>query len=425
MKRFFICFILLPSLILLPFSVFRVSAAGVSPLSPGLAVLASRTSLIKNAVRGEEIRFTASDFETALGVERAAAVTVVSLPLVTEGKLMLGDAAVSRGQLISRTAMNSLRFVPTDLACTGSSFSFFCGANAYETECVLYYMEAENGSPSVSVGEEKRTYADVTCFGRLTATDPEGDPVRFEITSYPEHGILIPSEDGDGTYSYTPVIDYTGSDRFVCTAVDRFGNRSEPAEVTVLVEKKASGTVMSDMIGKYGHNEAIRAVEAGLMSAKSELGRTSFEPDLPVTRLEFLVSAMNAAGYRIATTVSGTGYRDDASIDPALKGYVAAAKKMGFIEGEPDAGAFYFEPDRDITSAEAYVITGRILSLPVRTGITVSDPSVPVWAAGAFEALSGAGLIDPGFRYNDPSGGKLTRAGSAVLLDGIMNLRER
>jgi len=57
--------------------------------------------------------------------------------------------------------------------------------------------------------------------GAITATDPEGDPVRIEVADLPEFGVVELA--ADGTYRYTPGPGYTGSDGFTVRVIDANG----------------------------------------------------------------------------------------------------------------------------------------------------------------------------------------------------------
>ncbi len=57
--------------------------------------------------------------------------------------------------------------------------------------------------------------------GRVTAIDPEGDPVRIDVQAAPLFGAL--TLDADGHYLYTPGPNFTGTDSFTVRATDTNG----------------------------------------------------------------------------------------------------------------------------------------------------------------------------------------------------------
>ena len=54
----------------------------------------------------------------------------------------------------------------------------------------------------------------------LRASDPEGDPIRFEIVEAPEHGSVVEFDSLSGALVYLPNADYAGPDELVFRACD-------------------------------------------------------------------------------------------------------------------------------------------------------------------------------------------------------------
>lgn len=393
------------------------------PVSPALSVLADTVTLAVSGESGKSVKLNADAFEKGLGVDRVRSVTILSLPPITEGRLMLGQSEVVRNQVVSRSALSELCFLPSGDGSVSSSFTFRAGdAMPYEMTFNVYCLDAENGAPVPSSAEKIETLADISCFGCLNASDPDGDPVTYRISAYPENGLLVLEDAESGDYTYTPVSGFTGRDSFRYMVTDRYGSSTE-AKITVSVSENESGTVMTDMIGKYGHGEAIAAVDAGIMDCRIEMGSRYFSPDSEISRLDFLISAMKACGYRIATTVSDTGFADDASIPAERKGYVSAALKMGFINGIEEDGKRYFHPEKTVTFDEASEIVSSILALPVPVS-NIPDPHVPEWASEAYTCMSVNGLIPSGGKYSAQPEKNLDRADAAVLLNRVNEYRK-
>jgi len=70
----------------------------------------------------------------------------------------------------------------------------------------------------------------------LSGTDPEGDQLTFAKATDPSNGSVIVN--ADGTFTYTPNENYSGSDSFTFTVSDG-GDSSDPATVTILVTNTA------------------------------------------------------------------------------------------------------------------------------------------------------------------------------------------
>ena len=71
---------------------------------------------------------------------------------------------------------------------------------------------------------------DTPATGAITATDPDGDPLTYTLSTPPANGTVTLNP--DGTFSYTPDPDYNGSDDFVVTVDDGNGGT---VDVTVPV----------------------------------------------------------------------------------------------------------------------------------------------------------------------------------------------
>jgi len=233
------------------------------PVSPALEHISQRTlTLTKSCLKNNEISFTAKDFEDALGVKRLESVTVVSLPLVTEGRLMLSSLEVMRGQTISHSNLGKLRFVPNPAnnrsETQEASFTFVgtssAGSGSYEVACNMYVLDELNFAPTAASVDESAlcwsTQKEIPVWGTLRAHDPEGDEVRYEIVSYPKKGVLSMRTDF-GDYIYTPVDGYTGKDSFSYAAYDKYGNRSEDVTVTLDISKRACDVEYGDMAGHW------------------------------------------------------------------------------------------------------------------------------------------------------------------------------
>lgn len=87
--------------------------------------------------------------------------------------------------------------------------------------------EGEANRPPIARPDVARTNVEaaVTIPALLNDTDPDGDPLRLEsITAQPAFGTAVVNP--DGTITYTPVGDVTGSDRLRYVVVDALGERA-------------------------------------------------------------------------------------------------------------------------------------------------------------------------------------------------------
>lgn len=415
--------ILLAALISLP-----VIAVDVSP---ALDIIANELNLVKTAAVGSEINFSADDFDRALGV-KVDRITIKTLPETSAGKLYIGQEEVISGQSISRRSFGKLKFIPSGSGELETDFTF-TGESKYATrdiECTLYILSDLNFAPTVNLVNDKyfniKTIRDITYFGVMKAVDPENDTLRYEIVSFPKKGLLTVTDRSYGSYKYTPVRNYTGKDSFKYIVYDRYGNISDEVTVKIKIERNDSQIVFSDMSDHWAHNAAIKMVSNGIINARiSDNGSYLFNPDLPVSRCEFLVMAMKSVGYTVRGNSVNTGFLDNGDIPAEYKGYVAAALERGFIRGEKTDAGYVFNPNESITRAEAAVLLNNIIGLPVPAvkAVFADNNAIPAWAADAIYALNECGIINGmGEGYISPYS-SLTRAQTAQILYSITDIK--
>ena len=399
-------------------------------LSPGVMNLAEEFTMVKSGLAAGEICFTAEDFAKALGTAMDS-ITVTALPPASAGKLLLGDAPVLANQIISREALHKLRFVP-DNACTEASFRFKSGGE-YSVDCLLRYTDSVNLAPAVtsasadgtaaaaqtSAVPELWTQRDIAVYGSLSPSvrDPEGDSLLFEITRYPENGILRLTNPQNGDYCYTPCDGVTGEDSFSYTVRDEWGNYSGEVSVVVEIDKAAADLVFADMDGHWAHNAAIVMAAENVMEIETSGGSLYFRPDEEISREDFLVTVMKSLGAGEIEPCS-TSFADHGDISPEATGYVRRACNLGIIKGIPEDGNLYFRPAESITRAEAAVILNAILGAeePETVPVFADQSSVPAWARGSLYALSNAGIFSGTGAGNLSPNASLSRAQTAQIL---------
>ena len=392
-------------------------------VSYGIGVLASRMDMAVSAPLGNDLYFCADDFARALNLSEVSSITVRSLPPVSAGELLLGSSRVAVGQTVSAANLSYLNFVPSNELVSHASFTFDAGTSTTFI-CNMYFLEEINYTPTLSmvpaISLDVLTYRDLDTYGTLSAYDPDGDDITFEVVSYPKNGALILADAARGTYVYSPNGGFVGSDAFSFVARDRYGNYSASKTVNLRVNTLGTSITYADMSGTRAETAALAMTEEGIMSGTRVGGAYYFYPDQAVTRAEFLVMVMHAAGISDVPVSTDTSFFDDADIHPSMKGYVAAAYSLGYISGTSVSGNLCFLPNESITRAEAAVIVGNIIGLcdvPVIT--TFADHSdIPVWASDAIYSLHSIGVLQSGNGCISPVA-SITRADTAMLLLGV------
>lgn len=400
-----------------------IAAAGADdvPVSPALQIIANCTPVAKSGIAGNEILFSAEDFERMLNLSRVTSVTITELPPATDGELLIGSVRVAKGQTVSRANLSLMSYAAAADDIRTSGFGFSVNDSPYSLTCSLYLLDSVNHSPATASpggSREVGTYRDVAAYGRLYAYDPEGDALTYQIVTYPENGIVIMTGD-DGKYVYMPDKGFTGTDSLRYVVFDCYGNCSAAATVRLTVSKNGTATAYDDMKWNEAYGAAITVTGEGIMSG-TRIGESYyFYPGQTVSRVELLVMAMKAAGIESLPAVVNTGFADDADIPASMKPYVGAAARAGYVKGSTVDGKNCFLPDNEITVAEAAVMAANILGVKYdgSIAVSVSGGEIPAWAKEAVYSLTSLGVMDGDTENYNAS---LTRGEAAMLLESIM-----
>lgn len=399
-----------------------------SVLSHGVQVLSASTEMAVWGPRGNDVTFEAEDFLRNLNLSTIDYIKIESIPTAAEGELLMGSVRVTAGQVISKENLVHLCFAAADDTVTKASFTFSANGNATVITCNVHLLDGMNYAPTVSMASsatlQMSTYRDREVHGRLSAYDPDGDALVFEIVKAPANGSVILADRSEGTYVYAPRSGFTGSDEFSYVARDVYGNYSTTTTVKLRVMTAGTSITYVDMAESKAANAAIALTEAGIMSGVQIGNQHFFYPERTVTRAELLVMAMNASGITDVPACEKTGFDDDADISPAMKGYVAAAYSMGYISGTLKEGKLCFLPNEAINRAEASVMVCAILG-EASSGVvpTFADGAeIPVWAQESIYTLNVLGVMDATDGYISPTS-PLTREQAALVLQAVTKLK--
>lgn len=395
------------------------------PLSPGLYVIAESERMVMSAGRGREVVFETSDLEAAAGISAIEYITVTAIPPLSEGRLQIGSLAVAVGQSVSRINLSRLSFVPADADVNSSGFSFSVNGAAHSYTCTVNFSDKENTAPTLgevsAAALTNATYSGMPVIGRMAAYDADGDELFFSISSFPTHGSVLITDRSAGKYVYIPRSGFSGRDSFSYIVRDDRGERAEgEATVNIKVERRAGRAGFADISGSVYESSAMRICESGVMGAKEIGGSLQFEPHTEVSRSDFIVMAMTAAGIDNLPECSATVFADDGDISAAARPYIDAAYKLGICDGWISDGKQCFLPNESIGVAEASVIVARILGAELDASASVWCAAVddaPSWAAECFGKMRAVGIIGAGLA--DSARAKLDRLGCAELLLAI------
>lgn len=376
------------SIVFLAFTLLISATVGVSAvsLSTGLDIIAEEYDVTVSALKGEDVTFSRNDFTEASGNKSFSEIKIEKLPDSAEGTLYFGDVAAVEGQVIKAESLESLVFDPEDSA-EKTSFDFIFD-DSYAMTCNIMFSEKQNSAPTVVSDNEAVVFTSEKTCGEMRSFDADGDEVFYEVIDYPKGGeMTFDSKTGEFTYTAGSRV---MNDSFTFKVKDSKGEYSQTAVFTLKVTDNESETVFLDMKENPSVTAATVMTDKGFMTCNESGGKLSFEPDGEMTRLEFLVSAMNVFRAGRIPEIEDCGFADDSEVPEEYKGYVYSAAKLGIINGVDGESGRCFCPNEYITRAEAAVILNNIIGY---TATTVgSFEEVPQWAGEAVSAMYELGV---------------------------------
>lgn len=402
------------------------------PVSYGLRVLAAKEELVFAGLQGNELSFTSEDIRRAMNLSELSYVTIRRLPVPGEGTLFVGSVGAAEGQVISAGSLSLLSFAAADdTKPSEATIEISVNGSDYAVTCRLCLLDRLNYTPTValapSVSLNVETYKGITMAGTVSAYDPEGDELTYEIVRYASHGRVTLTDRHTGAYVYTPDPGFVGVDSFDYVVRDRYGNYSTSATVSIQVSLQPTSVTYADIEGTAEAAAILSVSERGLMNGVRVGGKTYFKPEAAISRLEFLVTAMEAAGIT-ADSVKDAGtpaLADAGQIPASLRPFVAYAMQKGYIGGKTVEGGLCLCPDETITRAEAAVILSNIIGYAVEDTVTAfaDESTLPAWSENALTSLRALGiLICPDGNAHPTK--TVTRADTAAWISRTLQLME-
>ncbi|TRX76530.1 Ig-like domain-containing protein [Pseudomonas mangiferae] len=178
------------------------------------------------------------------------------------------------------------------------------------TASQTFVLTVSNPPPS-SANSSFSTDENTAYSGALLASDPDGDALTFSVTQAPAHGSLVLNP--DGTFTYLPAAQYSGTDRFNYQVVDSDGGIAT-AQVTITV------TAVNDA-----------PVPVGSIAAQSANDSTAFTLN---------VSGNFADADGDALTYSASGLPAGLSIDPTTGLISGTLANNASTQGPNGAGTY-------------------------------------------------------------------------------------
>ena len=341
-------------------------------------------------------------------------VYVASVPSQLDAEVSLGARTLRAGDVLDRSMLSQLLVLPAENR-DASCELVYCPIEGGEVQpsraLELSILTGKNEAP-VCRDVKFETYKNIANTGVLSASDPEGDTLTYQLVKEPKRGTVDIAP--DGSFTYTPAQNKVGKDVFTYTATDSAGNVSNVANVTVKIVKPTDKAMYQDLAGDTLAYTAMWLKDRGVYTGKRIAGNLCFEPEGTLTRGEFLVMAMKLLGAEPESARLTSGFADESKTPAWMRPYTVSAFKSGMVSGVTSPDGMVFRPSSNLTRAEAAVMLQNILDLPQSQEAAVfsEDCAVPVWAQASVSALESAGISIP----VTTSAENLTRREAAELL---------
>lgn len=262
---------------------------------------------------------------------------VTMVPSAALGTVYLADGttAVTAGSTYTLAELRGFQFQPVSGADGSDTFTFTVtddgttdGVFDPKSLTESLTITVSSSVPIQADGQSLSTNQDTALPITLTATGGNGSSLIYNVTGGPAHGTLTPT--GNGTYSYTPDINYHGPDSFTFTASDG-SNTSNTATVSIDV------------------------LDTSVPNATDQTLSTNQNTALPIT-----LTATDSDGDSLAYTITG---------GPAHGTLTPTGK-----------GTYSYTPNANYHGPDSFTFTasdGSNTSNTATVSITVLDTSVP------------------------------------------------
>ena len=190
-----------------------------------------------------------------------------------------------------------------------------------DTATVLFTLTAVNDAPVAFVATVK-TDEDIDYYGSVFASDIDNDPLTYSLLTDPSYGTVTITDSSSGTYTYSPKVNYSGSDSFTFTSSD--GSLSDTSKVLITVPAVNDAPIAHALeIGTYEDTEYSGSVSGfdvendkltyniltnpsnGTVSIKnSTLGTFTYSPTINYNGDDSFTFTINDSNYSDTATVS-------------------------------------------------------------------------------------------------------------------------
>lgn len=238
----------------------------------------------------------------------------------------------------------------------------------------------------------------LTANFRATSTIADSSLI-YIIVDQPSHGTLVHTNETDKTFTYTPDLDYTGTDTFTFKVSDGT-SISNIATITIVIsvpEEEIIPFNYIDMQEHWANYSASHLAARGLIIGEEIGNRFYFYPNREMTRADFILFllAITESNEDANLEIPDVTFADTEDTPSWLIEAAKLAYAKGIIKGAADGNKLYLNPYNLLTRKEAVVMINNILDLTNSTdNLDYIDKSqIPNWAIQAVKNLTSYKII--------------------------------
>ena len=310
--------------------------------------------------------------------------------------------------------------------------------------------QSGSGNPPTATGSSLTTPEDQVVSGSVTATSDSGLPITYLVQQNVANGTLG-LETATGTFTYTPLQNFAGTDSFTFLARDDNGDSNiatvsititpvndpptvQNSAITVSEDTTANGQLQAqDADNDSLTYTAVTSPTKGSLAVNAATGTFTYTPNANVTgadsftfqvddgqttsntaTVSITISAINDppvaqnAAITISEDTATSGQLQAQDPEGASLTYAVVANPTRGSLTISTSGAFTYTPDADISGTDSFtfqVSDGQVTSNIATVSITISPVNdVPVAANGSLTAAYGqttAGTLHATDKEND------------------------
>lgn len=245
--------------------------------------------------------------------------------------------------------------------------------------------------------------------------------LTYLIVEQPSHGTLVHTTETDKSFTYTPDLDYVGTDSFTFKVSDGT-SISNIATISITISVPAEEIIpfnYIDMQNHWANYSASHLAARGLIIGEEIGSRYYFYPERQMTRADFILFllAITESNEDATIKIPEVKFADADTTPDWLIEAAKLAYAKGIIKGSAEGVKIYLNAYNPLSRKEAVVMINNVLDLTNSTDKLTYDDSntIPEWAMQAVKNLTAYKIIQGDSENRFSPNKTITRAEAAEM----------